>query len=84
MCRGTGLHRDYPWYVKLLMIPYKFICGRDPGNGSRTLARATGLGRESHRKFWFNDALAEYAGFMATERSKNLSKETNEEILKIL
>ncbi|TGJ78106.1 hypothetical protein E0Z10_g10656, partial [Xylaria hypoxylon] len=84
MCRGTGLHRDYPWYVKLLMIPYNAICGRDPEHGSRTLVSAAGLGRESHGKFWFNDALPEYAGFMATERSKNLGKETNEEILKIL
>ncbi|KAI1423484.1 short-chain dehydrogenase/reductase [Xylaria sp. FL1777] len=84
MCRGTGLHRDYPWYVRLLMIPYKLICGRDPEHGSRTLVSAAGLGRESHGRFWINDTLPEYAGFMATERSEKLGKETNEEILKIL
>ncbi|KAI8947275.1 short-chain dehydrogenase/reductase [Xylaria longipes] len=84
MCRGTDLHRGYPWYVRLLLIPYKFICGRDPEHGSRTLVSAAGLGRESNGKFWFNDALPEHAGFMATERNESLYKETNEEILTIL
>ncbi|KAI0197608.1 short-chain dehydrogenase/reductase [Astrocystis sublimbata] len=84
MCRGTDLHRGYPWYVKLPIIPYKFICGRDPEHGSRTMVSAAGLGRESHGKFWYNDALPEYAGFMATERSRKVGKETNEEILRIL
>ncbi|GAW22508.1 hypothetical protein ANO14919_120450 [Xylariales sp. No.14919] len=84
MCRGTDLHRGYPWYVRLLMIPYKLICGRDPEHGSRTLVSAAGLGRESHGRLWINDTLPEYAGFMATERSEKLGKETNEEILTIL
>lgn len=84
MCRGTELHRGYPWYVKLVMIPYKLICGRDPEHGSRTLVSAAGLGRESNGKFWMNDKLPDYAGFMATERSEAVGKQAIEDILQIL
>ncbi|KAI2635284.1 hypothetical protein GGS21DRAFT_538999 [Xylaria nigripes] len=84
MCRGTNLHRNYPWYVRLMLIPYKFICGRDPEHGSRTMVSATALGPESQGRLWTNDQLPEYAGFMATERNAKVGRDATEEILTIL
>jgi NAD(P)-dependent dehydrogenase (short-subunit alcohol dehydrogenase family) len=60
MCRGTALHREYPWYVRSFMLaPYKAFCGRKPEHGSRSLVSAAGLGLESHGKLWINDTLPE-------------------------
>jgi NAD(P)-dependent dehydrogenase (short-subunit alcohol dehydrogenase family) len=57
MCR-TGLLRHYTLPVRILLAPYRWICGRTGEQGARTLVSATALGSESHGKLWLNDELA--------------------------
>ncbi|KAI2601873.1 short-chain dehydrogenase/reductase [Hypoxylon sp. NC1633] len=82
-CR-TNLHQYYGLLVRVMLYPYKMICGRSAEQGARTLVSATGLGHESHGKLWLNDDLPPPAMFFATERSNELYHQTFNEIMSIL
>ncbi|KAK7755169.1 hypothetical protein SLS62_002984 [Diatrype stigma] len=83
MCR-TNLHQNYDLFTRIIVYPYKLLCGRTAEQGARTLVSATGLGRESHGRLWLNDELPPPAMFLATERSENLYHRTFDEIMAIL
>jgi NAD(P)-dependent dehydrogenase (short-subunit alcohol dehydrogenase family) len=56
MCR-TDLHHKYSLPIRMMLLPYKLICGRSAEQGGRTLVSATALGVESHGALWSNDEL---------------------------
>jgi hypothetical protein len=47
---------DVPRAFKIFMAIQNFFLARTAEMGSRTLISATGLGVESHGKFWTNDS----------------------------
>ena len=54
LCK-TNMVRDLPWIYRAFMVIRHALLGRTAEQGSRTLVSATGLGPESHGKFWNND-----------------------------
>lgn len=56
LCR-TNLHQNYDIFTRIILYPYKLLCGRTAEQGPRTLVSAIGLGRESHGRLWLNDEL---------------------------
>lgn len=83
MCR-TGLLRHYSLPIRIMLAPYRWICGRTAEQGARTLVSATALGPESHGTLWLNDELPPPAKFLATERSEEVYRETFRDIISIL
>ncbi|KAI1840237.1 hypothetical protein JX265_013029 [Neoarthrinium moseri] len=83
MCR-TKLLREFPLVLRLVMAPYRYVCGRSAEEGSRTLVSATALGSESNGKLWLNDELPPPGPFMASQCAADLSPATFQEILTIL
>ncbi|KAI0477881.1 short-chain dehydrogenase/reductase [Xylariaceae sp. FL0804] len=84
MCNGTNLHQYYDLITRMILVPYKLLCGRSAEQGARTVVSAAGLGRESHGKLWLHDELPPPAMFMATERSQILGLETFDHIMSII
>ncbi|CAH0054730.1 unnamed protein product [Clonostachys solani] len=83
LCK-TNMARDVPRVFKIFMAIQNYFLARTAEMGSRTLVSATGLGPESHGKFWTNDKYHAMDGFLATERSDALYPETWSEIVSIL
>jgi NAD(P)-dependent dehydrogenase (short-subunit alcohol dehydrogenase family) len=81
---STNMARDVPRVFKIFMMIQNFFLARTAEMGSRTLVSATGLGPESHGRFWTNDKYHTMDGFLATERSDALYHETWSDIVSIL
>jgi NAD(P)-dependent dehydrogenase (short-subunit alcohol dehydrogenase family) len=81
---STNMARDVPSVFKIFMVIQNYFLARTAEMGSRTLVSATGLGPESHGKFWTNDKYHAMGGFLATERSDALYQETWSDIVSIL
>ncbi|MCJ1372512.1 hypothetical protein MMC20_003737 [Loxospora ochrophaea] len=67
--------------VKSVVMPVLF---RTAEQGSRTLVGATALGRESHGRYWTNDALPPPAETIASNDSERKARELFDEVVEIL
>lgn len=56
---NTNMTSGLPWAYRVFMAIRYFFLGRTAEMGARTLVSATGLGPESHGKFWNNDRFHE-------------------------
>lgn len=54
LCKTNMLH-ELPLLFRIVMAITYFIMGRSAEQGARTMVSATGLGLESHGRFWTND-----------------------------
>jgi NAD(P)-dependent dehydrogenase (short-subunit alcohol dehydrogenase family) len=54
MCK-TNMGRNHPLAQRMFMAVFYVVFGRSAEQGARSLVSATGLGPESHGKFWTND-----------------------------
>lgn len=54
LCKTNMLH-ELPFVARMIMAVTYFVMGRTPEQGAQTMVSATGLGPESHGKFWTND-----------------------------
>ncbi|KAK6064320.1 short-chain dehydrogenase/reductase [Seiridium cupressi] len=82
LCKTNMLH-ELPLAASLAMSATYFIMGRASEQGARTMVSATGLGPDSHGKFWTNDAYPPPSELLASERGTSLYKETWNEALDI-
>lgn len=80
----TNMTRDFPLIYRIMIAANYFFFGRSAEQGARTLVSATGLGPESHGKFWNNDKYHKMTPFLESERSNKLYQETWDEIRAIL
>jgi NAD(P)-dependent dehydrogenase (short-subunit alcohol dehydrogenase family) len=83
MCK-TNMGRNHPLVERIFMAVFYVFLGRSAEQGSRSMVSATGLGPESHGKFWVNDKYLPPSQFMDSERGNELYRETWNEILDIL
>ncbi|KAK4222298.1 retinol dehydrogenase 14 [Podospora fimiseda] len=83
MCK-TNMGRNHPLGVRIFMFFFYLVLGRSAEAGSRTLVSATGLGEESHGKFWTNDEIMRPSKFMESEEGEQLHRETWNEVLGVL
>lgn len=53
----TNMGRNFPGFVKPILVVQHFFCERSAEQGARSLVEATALGSESQGKLWSNDNL---------------------------
>ena len=83
LCK-TGMLKDFPAFVRVIMAGKFGLVGRSVEEGARTLVSATGLGVESDGRFWRNDEFADMSKLIESEKGEELAQKTSEEILEIL
>ncbi|KAI1385219.1 uncharacterized protein F4822DRAFT_337581 [Hypoxylon trugodes] len=81
---NTNMTKGLPTSIQLIMAVRYFFVGRSAEEGARTLVSATGLGKESHGRFWMNDQYPKMTPFLESEKSTKMYHETWSEILSIL
>ncbi|KAH8896844.1 NAD(P)-binding protein [Thozetella sp. PMI_491] len=80
----TDPQRGFLFAVRAMLYLQYALVGRTAEQGARTLVGATGLGPESHGKFWINDQYMGPSELESSARGDELYQETWDEILSIL
>ncbi|TVY19257.1 Short-chain dehydrogenase sdnK [Lachnellula arida] len=83
LCKTNMLH-ELPFAARTAMAATYFIMGRTSEQGARTMVSATGLGWESHGRFWTNDSYPPSSELLESEGADALYHKTSDEILGIL
>ncbi|KAI0388681.1 hypothetical protein F5Y17DRAFT_185952 [Xylariaceae sp. FL0594] len=83
LCKTNMLH-ELPFIARIVMAVTYFVMGRSAEQGARTMISATGLGVDSHGKFWTNDQFPPTSKLLESERGEELYHETWNEVLTIL